>query len=430
MKNLVKLSLLAIVISLGTGEAFGQFPWLKDARNPILSGGAVGTWNHEVICPYVLFNNDSSRYEMWFSASSGTTPDWRPHFIGFATSHDGINWNMYSSAVLSPTPGTWDAYTVENATVIRESGQYKMWYSSYLNVAPTYPGYLGYATSPDGIHWTKYSGNPVMGPGTSAWEVGGPYTCAVMSSQGGYKMWYGGWDLFSTFVCIGYATSSDGISWQRDTVHNPVVRNGALTEWDHVRVFNPHVIQLGNMYHMWYEGSSGTGGSIGYATSADSGITWTKYALNPVLSYSPGTWEASLVEPGSVLLRSNLDSLDMWYSGGDHNSIIRVGHATRRIIDPVRELNGGVPKVFALHQNYPNPFNPTTGIRFQVSVVSDVRLVVYDILGREVAVLVHEQKMPGMYEVEFAASGLASGVYMYRLATGQYVECRKMVLMK
>ena len=242
-------------------------------------------------------------------------------------------------------------------------------------------------------------------------------------------MWYAGWDLFSTFVCIGYATSSDGISWQRDTVHNPVVRNGALAEWDHVRVFNPHVIQRGNLYHMWYDGSPGTGGSIGYATSIDSGITWTKYASNPVLSYSPGTWEASWVEAGSVLMRANHDSLDMWYSGGDHNSIIRIGHATA-LVTAVSDLNSGVPKVFALNQNYPNPFNPTTGIRFQVSGVSDVRLVVYDILGREVAVLVNEQKMPGKYEVEFDASGLASGVYMYRLTAGLYVECRKMMLMR
>ena len=66
-------------------------------------------------------------------------------------------------------------------------------------------------------------------------------------------------------------------------------------------------------------------------------------------------------------------------------------------------------------QNYPNPFNPTTGVRYQVSEVSYVRLAVYDLLGREVAVLVNERKAPGKYELRFDGSSLASGVYVYRL---------------
>jgi hypothetical protein len=91
---------------------------------------------------------------------------------------------------------------------------------------------------------------------------------------------------------------------------------------------------------------------------------------------------------------------------------------------------GTIPAGFALSQNYPNPFNPKTGVRFQVAGVSDVKITVYDVLGREVAVLVNERKQPGSYEVSFDGSALASGVYVYRLMAGQYVESRKMVLMK
>ncbi len=93
--------------------------------------------------------------------------------------------------------------------------------------------------------------------------------------------------------------------------------------------------------------------------------------------------------------------------------------------DPV-----GLPEVTGLDQNYPNPFNPTTVVRYQLSVASNVRLVVYDIVGREVAVLVNERKLPGSYSVEFDGSRLASGMYVYRLSAGSHVECRKMVLMK
>ena len=104
----------------------------------------------------------------------------------------------------------------------------------------------------------------------------------------------------------------------------------------------------------------------------------------------------------------------------------------------VRPDEGGVPVAYALGQNYPNPFNPTTAVSFQLPVVSEVRLAVYDVLGREVAVLVNERKTPGRYEARFDASGLASGVYLYRLQARQidggqadtYVETKRMVLMR
>ena len=88
------------------------------------------------------------------------------------------------------------------------------------------------------------------------------------------------------------------------------------------------------------------------------------------------------------------------------------------------------PEQFALRQNYPNPFNPTTAIRYQVPVASSVRLSVYDLLGREVAALVNEPKAPGSYEVRFDGSGLASGIYLYTLTSGRYVETRRLVLMR
>ena len=90
----------------------------------------------------------------------------------------------------------------------------------------------------------------------------------------------------------------------------------------------------------------------------------------------------------------------------------------------------GVPLAFALEQNYPNPFNPTTVVSYQLSVASNVKLVVFDILGREVAVLVNEKKAPGSYDVKFDASALASGVYLYRLTAGSFVQTRKMLVVK
>jgi hypothetical protein len=101
----------------------------------------------------------------------------------------------------------------------------------------------------------------------------------------------------------------------------------------------------------------------------------------------------------------------------------------------IREI--AVPRNFVLWQNYPNPFNPTTEIVYTVAATGDqtsganhVRLVVYDLLGREVAVLVDQRQLPGSYRVTFGGSSLPSGVYFYRLTAGAFVQTRRMVLVR
>jgi hypothetical protein len=130
--------------------------------------------------------------------------------------------------------------------------------------------------------------------------------------------------------------------------------------------------------------------------------------------------------------------------------------------DPLVSVEGAspsMPDVYALEQNYPNPFNPTTTIRFTIPsaartglsrheehgrdgspsdprgpvgshAAGNVRLVVYDLLGRQVAVLVNEKKAPGSYDVTFDARHLASGIYVYRLTAGSFVESKKMTLVR
>ena len=85
---------------------------------------------------------------------------------------------------------------------------------------------------------------------------------------------------------------------------------------------------------------------------------------------------------------------------------------------------------FKLEQNYPNPFNPTTTIRYRIPETGLVTLKVYDILGREVATLVNEERISGSYEVEFDGSNLSSGVYFYRMRAGDFIDTKKFVLIK
>ena len=87
-------------------------------------------------------------------------------------------------------------------------------------------------------------------------------------------------------------------------------------------------------------------------------------------------------------------------------------------------------RTYNLKQNYPNPFNSSTTIKYELPKSAEVRLSVYDILGREVSVLVNEKKDAGIHEVKFDASGLSSGVYFYRLTASSYVDTKKFLLVR
>ncbi len=95
-----------------------------------------------------------------------------------------------------------------------------------------------------------------------------------------------------------------------------------------------------------------------------------------------------------------------------------------------RNTQQSVPKIYSLSQNYPNPFNPVTSINYSIPKKSMIKLIVYDILGREVGKLVNEIKEPGYYNVHFDGTNLASGVYFYKIETAEYTEVKKMLMIK
>jgi len=94
------------------------------------------------------------------------------------------------------------------------------------------------------------------------------------------------------------------------------------------------------------------------------------------------------------------------------------------------EDNGVSPEAFELKQNYPNPFNPSTTIIFNLPKTSDVRLVIFNVLGQEVGTLVDDKLAAGKYDIKFEASSLAAGLYFYRIQAGDFVETKKMLLVK
>ncbi len=99
-------------------------------------------------------------------------------------------------------------------------------------------------------------------------------------------------------------------------------------------------------------------------------------------------------------------------------------------ITNARVSNSWLPMQYSLSQNYPNPFNPSTTIEYQVTKAEIASLKVFDLLGREVATLVNEQKLPGTYKVNFDAGNLSSGMYLYQFRAGANTETKRMILMK
>jgi len=135
----------------------------------------------------------------------------------------------------------------------------------------------------------------------------------------------------------------------------------------------------------------------------------------------------TLYSVGNSVNGNGNPSQDQWNFG--QNFVIHI------IDNPVNtETENLHPEDFVLYQNYPNPFNPKTVISYQLPVNSNVTLKVFDILGNEIAVLVNEYLSAGEYEVEFfPESGIhqpASGIYLYKLEAGNFVETKKMLLLK
>ena len=191
--------------------------------------------------------------------------------------------------------GTWDTRHACFCTVLFDGTNYRMWYTG--NDGSDYR--IGYATSVDGIEWEKHPNNPVLDLGESGtWDDSHVGFCTVLFDGTNYRMWYTGHD--SSNYRIGYATSSNGIEWEKHP-NNPVLDLGESETWDDSDVMAPTVLFDGTEYKMWYNGLySHQQSRIGYATSIPPSPTLVCKTDKPI--YNP--WEsvqvlADVDNPGS-----------------------------------------------------------------------------------------------------------------------------------
>ena len=311
---------------------------------------------------------------------------------------------------------------------------FHMWYWGYTG---GFDGDIGYATSYNGYEWTKYGNNPVLSKGeTGTWDSYSVALGSVIREDEKYRMWFTATASSGIFELQGTAISLDGITWEKYVDPIFEICEGETQLWVSNVVKSPE-----DYYYMWYtQGAWSSDGrlDIRYAYSLD-GMQWTQFPGHTVLEKGvENHWDHLLVGFPYVMYDEETDTYKMWYFGSltdPLNYMIGYAEAPNPMTVGNIDTKEIIPREYKLSQNYPNPFNPTTTIMYQISSdirdqMSMVKLLVYDVLGREVVTLVDEQKNPGEYEVKWDASNQPSGIYFYKLQTGEYTNVKKMILLK
>jgi photosystem II stability/assembly factor-like uncharacterized protein len=235
-----------------------------------------------------------------------------------------------------------------------------------------------YLSTDNGTHWTT-ANNQLASENIRTLAVSGTYI-------------YAGTDGSGIFL-----STDKGTSWTAVNTGLPTNVSG-----------NALAVSGANIF----AGSASGNAASGIFVSTDNGAHWT-------------TAGSGLTNPDVVALAVAGTYL---YAGTFGDGIWR--RPLSEMVTSVPLSSGELPARFSLEHNYPNPFNPSTAIKYELPNSSDVRLSVYDMLGREVAVLVNERRDAGVHEVTFDGSNLASGVYFYRLQAGALVQSRKLVLLR
>ena len=226
-----------------------------------------------------------------------------------------------SNPVLAPGgAGAWDEGVVVGYPQPRKGGGYEVLYrgADAGNVRA-----VGYASSPDGVHWSKHADNPVLRGGTGSWDAGGVSFGPLIDEGDHYTMFFCGYDSLDTFR-FGRATSPDLVGWQREAYF--VFGPGPAGSWDE-RLSNMTVKRQGPGYAMWYTAYDAGGTfAVGYASSPD-GIAWERSSLNPVLSGTPAAWDAGGIEGFRLLDRPWVGDHMMAYTGTDGSGNYGIGLA-------------------------------------------------------------------------------------------------------
>ncbi len=272
--------------AIGLATSPDGLTWTRHPANPVLTPGNPGEWDGARLeAPFVLREGPTS-YKMWYSGFDSCA-------IGLATSMDGVTWVKHpANPILTPGGESWNSVCAVHPHLLYEEGMYKMWLVTVGDDGTGQRPHFAYATSPDGVMWSWHPANPVMDVDpANSWEAGWIWGLDVFHLPDQlYQMWYTGSD--GSQAAIGYATSPDGVSWTRYNSGAAPVLTGDMGAWDEGFVADPGVgFVTDDVYAMYYD----NGHSFGLAHSSD-GVDWVKSPANPVFTPgAPTQWGNSVV---------------------------------------------------------------------------------------------------------------------------------------
>ena len=406
-----------------------QTHWTNYQNNPVIDedfdAGSVVTHR-----PSVIFNG--SIYHMWYTNARVKkigVVELNLNYMGYATSPDGIQWTLVNPTVIAPTDdqNDFDQFHAGQGWVISDNDTLKMWYWGF-NIY-TGKNVIGYAWSTDGVSWNRVRGPGHLGSVYDLDMAGlsdsyGLATPCVVKHDGMYHMWHSQILIASSAYRIGYARSTDGTHWTKvpgDGMDGAVIDMGPSGRFDEYAAAWPAAMTNGNTFMMWYYGNSASGGRQGYSVSTD-GVRWE-------LVSAGGSNGACFDDAHAVSVIRIGEEYRMWYAVFEDFDIIN--YATSELETAVDD--GKIqfrPPGYCLNQNYPNPFNNETIITFNLVKKDFVRLAMFDVRGRAVAVLINGIMDQGEHSVSFNTKNMSSGIYFVTLEVDRYTQVRKMSLLK
>ena len=283
------------------------------SREPVIDLGHSGSSEDlQAYHPNVI--KDGSTYKMWYVGHDGSNSR-----IHYATSTNGVDWDKHGIVVDLGSSGDTDEAMVHHCSVIKDGSTFKMWYAG--RDASVYR--LHYATSSDGISWSKQG--MVLDTGNNGnFSEAHLYYPHVIKDGSTYKMWYSANN--GSYAQICYATSSDGISWNK---HGLVLGIDSTILTESGAVYHSCVIKDGALYKMFYFGLGGTYGVTNYAVSSD-GINWIRKGIIKDSSTS-GSFE-DVNQHGLCVIKDG-SSYKAWGSSND-GSNYRIGYSVLAMSDP------------------------------------------------------------------------------------------------
>jgi predicted GH43/DUF377 family glycosyl hydrolase len=408
--------MVVLIIVFFSIELNAQANWEKYEDNPVLLPGPAGSWDSQSVeGGSVLFTDNL--YHIWYSGNDGMNLR-----IGHATSVDGIVWEKdTNNPVLDIGPaGSWDENNVGYPSVIIKESIFHMWYSGENDQS----GNIGYAISYDGSTWVKDTSNPVLEVGDiGSWEEVEvfPMPNSVLYHEGQYKIWYGG-ENANEIYAIGYATSTDGVNWQKDSL-NPIIEASMPPQFDWYNTVPGSVLFIDGLFHMWYSGcGSDIRFQVGHAVSSN-GIDWIKDSINnPVIEYgSVDEWDFVRAWCGAVLYDVNEQIFKMWYSGGQWQES-SIGYATSEIIG-IEEISRNSSLMTTC---YPNPFHHSVTLEYELKTKDMVFISIYNSMGQLVYTSTREQ-LKGLYKFTWEPEDLKNGLYFLTIQAGDFLDVIKVV---